>query len=881
MKVFSFEDPCGSTPGTDSSVDDPRLVATYPPAAGSLGNTPISVDPDTGIVYGSSTGSGSSVVHGFDLVPPPLYAVADSDDDGRLERLTEVIPLGVPNPGKREAVPDPGAPAAGHATYTPESFSVLAFLPGGELETGETIHVDVFATTVTGGRLPESAPGFPKSALRDLVLRRQSDDPSDAAYNRYQSDPIVVVADPRAQYAYARTVAENDPEKPDACRNCVPAADVAAKLRTQPAPDERLEILSGEKIRIRFSESLKASRPYLAEVDLERSALDLTSVRADLTPGLKQAPVLSGNSVLGVATHSREYSASAVDLSLAGRMLDLSIDRTYRSQVLHDGPLGRNQDSALFERLRPLPSGDVEYYDGMARRHTFAYEKDSASYDSPAGIASVLSKSSEGEYVLLHPDRSSTLFDATGRKRAYRDRHATAQSTTDGNRHLFEYDGEGRLASIVDDAGRRTRLVWDEGRLEQVKDFDGRTVDYTLVSARLETVTGPDPQDPSSERPVSRYTWGTASGDLRGRLFSSGRIETVSDGGTNAPATFTVGYAEDGAVSSVTTVDGTTGFTAPSASTVDVTDPKSATTTFTHQESGQVVKVKDAAGYETEFEYRGSVTKKGAPRADGLPWKTRLPEGQVIENTYGDLGDIDRIRHFNLTSTERRPKPGSSDAPLRTEISYDWRSLPTSVIRRDASTTPRPPLVTTIGRKSNGDVTSISEPGTASVGITTDNFGRPLVVGDSSGRSETRTYDDRPGYTGQLKSTTISGGETAPVSTVYERDARGNVLSTQDGAGRRVTYDVNKLDQTWRETRGGASPGVTSYRFDATGQVKEQDRVLFTPQGQEPDRSITGYVYDPLGRLKNRSASDSGTTTYGYDGQGNLKTVTTPQGTTT
>ena len=47
-----------------------------------------------------------------------------------------------------------------------------------------------------------------------------------------------------------------------------------------------------------------------------------------------------------------------------------------------------------------------------------------------------------------------------------------------------------------------------------------RTVDYTLVSTRLVTVTGPDPQDPSSERPESRYSWGSASGDLRGRLFS-------------------------------------------------------------------------------------------------------------------------------------------------------------------------------------------------------------------------------------------------------------------------------------------------------------------------------------------------------------------------
>lgn len=44
---------------------------------------------------------------------------------------------------------------------------------------------------------------------------------------------------------------------------------------------------------------------------------------------------------------------------------------------------------------------------------------------------------------------------------------------------------------------------------------------------------------------------------------------------------------------------------------------------------------------------------------------------------------------------------------------------------------------------------------------------------------------------------------------------------------------------------------------------------------------MTSYHYDPLGRLKTRTASGSGTTIYGYDGQGSLETVTTPRGTTT
>ena len=78
--------------------------------------------------------------------------------------------------------------------------------------------------------------------------------------------------------------------KESRCRNCAPAPDVLVSLD---APGTRLEILSGDFLKLRFPEDLKTALPHLAGADFEANALYVPSVRADLTPGLGQAPRLS------------------------------------------------------------------------------------------------------------------------------------------------------------------------------------------------------------------------------------------------------------------------------------------------------------------------------------------------------------------------------------------------------------------------------------------------------------------------------------------------------------------------------------------------------------------------------------------------------------
>ncbi|MBK6406033.1 MAG: hypothetical protein IPF66_13855 [Holophagales bacterium] len=260
-------------------------------------------------------------------------------------------------------------------------------------------------------------------------------------------------------------------------------------------------------------------------------------MRGDLTPGVQQRPVLSGSSVLGVSTHSLELVLDAVDAQVPGRQLSFVADRTYASQVLHDGPLGRNWDSALFERLRPLPSGHVDYYDGSGRRLTF--EAVDGRFFSPAGVAAALTLGKDGRYYLVEPDQSITVFDEHGRKLAFQDRRAQSLSGPEGNRHRFFHDARSRLVGVKDDLGRAIALEYKAvtGRLWTIRDFEGRQVEYEVDAATgtLMDAWGFDPGSPKSKRPRTHYTYEGAAGGLRESLHSAAQLETEVDGNGKVP----------------------------------------------------------------------------------------------------------------------------------------------------------------------------------------------------------------------------------------------------------------------------------------------------------------------------------------------------------
>ncbi|MBK9968192.1 MAG: hypothetical protein IPP07_26355 [Holophagales bacterium] len=897
VRVFDVSDPCGET--ADNLSNDPRLVAVFsfgsPSGHAGVSNVPVEIDPDTGFAYAAAnqTAGTAGLLGSYTLGPPPLYAVADTDQNGSFEIVRSIVPLGVENPSKSSVFEDAGIldPASDtppwprredgttHDAYVSDHFRLLAFLPGGA---GATVEAEVTSTSPEGLDLFPTATGFPKSGFtversNALTLRRQSDDPAQPAFNRYLSDPVVVLADPRAQLDYTRTPEETarpgsaGKDNPFACRNCDVAADVKDGLLAEEAapgaPARRLELWSGDRIRLSLAPSLKIRLPHLAEVDLRAAGVVLDSVRGDLTPGVQQRPVLSDSSVLGVSTHSLELVLEAVDAEVPGRQLSFVADRTYSSQILHDGPLGRNWDSALFERLRPLPSGNVDYYDGSGRRLTF--EALGGEFVSPAGVASVLSLGKDGRYYLVEPDRAITLFDEHGRKLAFQDRRAQSLAGPEGNRHRFFHDARGRLAGVEDDLGRAFALDYDAttGRLHAIRDFEARSVEYRVdpLTSKLTDAWGFDPASPKSQRPWTHYGWSVAAGDPRSSLFTAAQLENETDGNGDLPYNVRWHGPFPGAVLHVQLPANrsTTQFGLDRGTRIAlVTDGAGYVTQYEHDVEGYPTGVVDPKHKRTEFAYLKGVGPGGVERTEGPLKSVKPPLGNAVELDYAPPTST-RTSQFNLKKVTRKAIPGFTDAPLVTEIpEYDGHNLPKKLIATDGK-------ITEIRRDEKGDPEKVLLPGSDPIDVTADSYGRVTRVAGTP-RVVELDYDDDPGRTGGLWHARVLGGE----SITLDRDSRGNVERITDGELRQTRLAWNALDQVEREERGAGTSGAeASVEYDAVGLPRRSTVRISAPAGGTAVYTESNYDFDSLGRLFTLKSSDAGTVTTRYDSRGNLESV--------
>jgi len=93
---------------------------------------------------------------------------------------------------------------------------------------------------------------------------------------------------------------------------------------------------------------------------------------ANIAVAAQNPPVADGMFQMTTYLHSGEVETHAADLDAGGRAgWDVVIDRNYRSRTFATSPIGFGWDSSMFARLRPLPTGAVEYRDGSGETYTF------------------------------------------------------------------------------------------------------------------------------------------------------------------------------------------------------------------------------------------------------------------------------------------------------------------------------------------------------------------------------------------------------------------------------------------------------------------------------------------------------------------------------
>jgi RHS repeat-associated protein len=763
------------------------------------GNTNIDIHlvPGLGLGFGGGANRGLTSVA---LGHPQVDLIA-RNQDGKERKIDRLAPFGVPT-AKESA--DPASPDLSG------SFYVQAQLPG--LATDQ-VRVDLVSLAAGGTEIDglgdsETVTGLPRTRLsgdaHGLVLKRLSDKPFEEGYNLYRSDEIAAIADVRAAKAYTRIQKEKDD-----CTRC-------------DLPDGKpLEILSGERIGVRFPTALRTLLKDIYTADrLDQAETSAASIRWETVPSFKQEPALNpslghGDAVPGTLLHSGEMSLQAADLTLKGRGFDFVFNRVYRSQTLGAGPLGPGWDFSYHLRLRELPNGDVEYYDGHGRRELFRQQEDKT-LKAPKGVFVTLERIAAG-WVLLDPRHNLYRFDGLGRLTSVDD--ARKESKDTGNEMSFFYDLSSRLIRVSDSVARDTLFEYDDkGRMTRIQDPTGRQVKLDYDEAgRLDAVTSPKIETGTSQFPqglTTHYTYEAATGNLADLLNHRDNLASITDPLEERWLSLTYsdgdGDGRPDEVASQTWGSGTVQLTYSSGShSTTVTDREGHPTQYHHDQDGHVTQIVDAASAVTPFEYDD----------EGLLASTTEPLGRFTTYSYGERDE--RRSRGNMTLVSVTPGsggPNGSAGTLVTSITHEaLTNQPTRIVDPRGT-------VTEIERPAFGLPTRITQgAGTASASstqLTYNDFGQLTQVVNANGHETNYGYfstDERRAY---LQSITEDVGGLGLLTT-FEVDLRGNPTRITDP--RRLsphTRTWNEIDQLVEAHEPLGLSFNSSY--DAAGNLVEQ-----------------------------------------------------------
>ncbi len=827
----------------DDDVDD-RLLETI--SLGGNNNAPLLLVPELGLGYAGGFQRGlSSVVLGG----PRLTAAAPAADGGQ-RALTQLAPLGVPT----------GPESSSDNALQESSFYLLGSLPGfvGDQVKLELVSVGPGGFEIDAPGNPEDLPGLPVTGFREedgnaLVLERLAPYPWQEGYQVFRSSEIVAYADLRAVKAYDRTPLESA-----VCNRCEGSEHLL---------ESSLELLSGHTLAVRFAETTRQKlEPIYGAARLDQAELEIESVPWDLSPAVRQEPALNpshgtGDVAPGTLLHSGEMSMEATDVVLRGRGFDFAFTRTYRSGIVGGGPLGPGCDHNYRQRLRPLPDGDVEYFDGRGRRELFD-RQDSGEYLAVGRFVD-LARTAAG-WVLVDARRNVYRFDQHGRLTSIAD--AVKESESTGNEMLFRYDGRSRLETVIDTLGRPIDFAYDDaGRLTEIRDFSGREFHYIydddgrLQAARTPAVTTVE-SPITAQRLETSYAYETIEGDLAERLNRRNNclsttdakdqkwLELIWDDGDGD------GRHEEVASQLWGGVPVSIEYLFSTWET-HVMDRREKLWQYKFNVAGQTTRIEDPTEAVWTFQYDG----------DGLMTRKTMPLGRLTDYLYPD--DSDRRSQGNLSQVtitpDSRGTNGSSET-LVTRFEYEpVTNQPTRIIDPRGA-------VTEIDREPNSGLAvqvtrAKGAPEQSSTAIDYNSFGQPERLTNANQHQTRFEYFNQGEGEGYLRKVVVDPGGLE-LETSFKTDARGNVVERTDPRGVRHRTEYNDLDWVVEERRAvtgssddstsgggdeppGAAPplGYTTRRlYDAAGNLAELEIPLADGSQSTLERFAYGSLDEPL-----------------------------------
>jgi len=590
-------------------------------------------------------------------------------------------------------------------------------------------------------------------------------------------------------------------------------------------------------VTVTFPDSTQVVSPASAQASA-RTTSDPPAVPAAQAAGCGCGNVLSPTPMTqmirgsGVNTATGTYTLMWPDLQLPGYGIRFNSMRTYSSANTAAGRFGIGWSWSYDIKVIPPAAGQtsvtVRAEDGAQAVYTAGTN---GAYNRPPGVRANLSTVSGGGWKLVTPKQTAYTFDATG-----------------------------RLVSVLDSHGNGVRLAYTSSAIT-LTDATGRVVTASLNAAGLMTKLAL----PDRRSVVYKYT--------------NGLLTSVQDAESN---TWLFGYTNQ----SLTTV----------------VDPKGRTQLTNTYTSGRVSRQVNASGAATQFSWDAGKQESTTIDADGVPFYDGYRGNTLVYSQNGN-GDTNNRRYDQLVNPNLVVDPhgnqttGGYDAagnvlsvtapePFSFAVSnaYDGKNNVTSY------TDPRGNAIL-MGYTGTNELTSIQSAAGDTKSMTYDSRGLLTKITDPRGKVSTMTYD----AAGNLLSRTSPLGEV----TTYTYDESGRRLSMVDPRGNvpgaraldfttLYTYDkVDRMTSLWAPQKAHAS--TTTY--DNVGQVTATADPLGhttsytytavigrTATVTDANAGIISYTYTAGGRRSSVTDQVGNKTTMTYNNRGDVATVVSPRG---
>ncbi len=564
------------------------------------------------------------------------------------------------------------------------------------------------------------------------------------------------------------------------------------------------------------------------------------------------------------ATAEEVYSLPLFKIPGVG--MDLGVNLTYRSRIGYDYRYGRGWTLDQDVRLRTEPNGDETYLNGHGRADTFA-SAGGGSFVPPVRYDSTLNVQGT----------TATLTSRFGTASTFQNGYRTQVQDRYGNALTYSWTGD-QLTSITDTLNRSYTLSYGtDGRLSSITDFGGRTWTLTYdYMGQLKRVTTPA----STQFPQGRSVWFSYTGNSTNSALASNLVHVWSPLGDGVQTLYYDGYDR---VVKETIGDGSYAMSYASLMGSDtkttVVDRSGNTTEWTFSTFGVPIKEEVFTKGLRQGEPNSYVTTMGVDQTTGLVTHVSAPAGNRTDYQYDSA--------LNLVEVRRK----ETDTPNQsgTDIVYSYQ-YGGPFNQRSQYTDPRG-NITVYQVDAQGNTTQIQRPTVTSPSTQTitetfsfDGRGRITNATDGAGRTVDFVYYTTGSHAGYLQSVTKDQAGLA-LTTTLDYSQYGDIVSVTDARGATTAISVDAEGYVTEVQ----APSPLSYRrrltYDAGRRVTLVEVENVDRHGtQDPTTPWieTSFTYDvvgrPLAKTVDLTSTTTATTTYAYDGSGDLVSVTRPEG---